>query len=72
VLAWAHTNGSGVVVGGNSDIRDFKDLGGKRIAVPYWYTNQAELTWGAFSTRRRMVSVRRRAPPSSCQSQAAP
>jgi NitT/TauT family transport system substrate-binding protein len=38
VLAWAHTNGSGVVVGGNSDIRDFKDLGGKRIAVPYWYS----------------------------------
>lgn len=38
VLAWAHTNGSGVVVGGNSDIRNFADLGGKRIAVPYWYS----------------------------------
>lgn len=38
VLAWAHTNGSGVVVGGNSQIQDFKDLGGKRIAVPYWYS----------------------------------
>ncbi len=38
VLAWAHTNGSGVVVGGNSTIKDFKDLGGKRVAVPYWYS----------------------------------
>ena len=38
VLAWAHTNGSGVVVGGNSIIKDFKDLGGKRVAVPYWYS----------------------------------
>jgi NitT/TauT family transport system substrate-binding protein len=38
VLAWAHTNGSGVVVGGSSGIADFKGLGGKRIAVPYWYS----------------------------------
>ena len=38
VLAWAHTNGSGVVVGGNSGITDFNGLGGKRIAVPYWYS----------------------------------
>jgi NitT/TauT family transport system substrate-binding protein len=27
VLAWAHTNGSGVVVGGDSGITDFKGLG---------------------------------------------
>ena len=38
VLAWAHTNGSGIVVGGNTGITDFKDLGGRRIAVPYWYS----------------------------------
>ena len=38
VLAWAHTNGSGIVVGGDSGITDFKGLGGKRIAVPYWYS----------------------------------
>src|SRR5690606_2418077 len=38
VLAWAHTNGSGVVVGGNTGIKDFNDLGGRRIAVPYWYS----------------------------------
>jgi len=38
VLAWAHTNGSGLVVGGQSGIADFKDLGGKRIAVPFWYS----------------------------------
>lgn len=38
VLAWAHTNGSGIVVGGNSGITGFKDLAGKRVAVPYWYS----------------------------------
>lgn len=38
VLAWAHTNGSGVVVGGQSGITDFKGLGGKRVAVPFWYS----------------------------------
>ena len=38
VLAWAHTNGSGLVVGGKSGIKDFSDLGGKRIAVPFWYS----------------------------------
>ena len=38
VLAWAHTNGSGVVVGGDTGITEFKHLGGRRIAVPYWYS----------------------------------
>lgn len=38
VLAWAHTNGSGIVVGADSGITDFKGLSGKRIAVPYWYS----------------------------------
>ncbi len=38
VLAWDHTNGSALTVGGNSGIRGFADLGGKQIAVPYWYS----------------------------------
>jgi len=38
VLAWDHTNGSAVTVRGNSDIYSFKDLGGKQIAVPSWYS----------------------------------
>lgn len=38
VLAWAHTNGSGLVVGGQSGLREFRDLGGKRVAVPFWYS----------------------------------
>lgn len=38
VLAWAHTNGSGLVVGGASGIMDFKELGGRRVAVPFWYS----------------------------------
>jgi NitT/TauT family transport system substrate-binding protein len=38
ILAWAHTNGSGLVVGGNTGIDDFAGLGGRRIAVPYWYS----------------------------------
>lgn len=38
IMAWAHTNGSGLVVGGHTDIRDFGDLGGTQIAVPFWYS----------------------------------
>ncbi|TVQ57374.1 MAG: ABC transporter substrate-binding protein [Rhodobacteraceae bacterium] len=38
VLAWAHTNGSGLVVGAHTDITDFSQLGGKRVAVPFWYS----------------------------------
>ncbi|MEE4357134.1 MAG: ABC transporter substrate-binding protein [Desulfococcaceae bacterium] len=38
IMAWDHTNGSAVTVGGQSDISGFPDLGGKQIAVPYWYS----------------------------------
>ncbi|ABD05019.1 Twin-arginine translocation pathway signal [Rhodopseudomonas palustris HaA2] len=38
IMAWAHTNGSGVVVGGESGIASFKDFGGKQVAVPFWYS----------------------------------
>ena len=38
IMAWAHTNGSALVVGGQTGIKDFKDLGGKQIAVPFWYS----------------------------------
>jgi len=37
-MAWAHTNGSGVVVGNDTNIKSFADLGGKQIAVPFWYS----------------------------------
>jgi NitT/TauT family transport system substrate-binding protein len=38
VLAWDHVNGSALTVGKDSSIRNFGDLGGKSIAVPYWYS----------------------------------
>jgi len=38
VLAWAHTNGSGTVLGPQSRAREFGELGGARIAVPFWYS----------------------------------
>ncbi|MEQ8400989.1 MAG: ABC transporter substrate-binding protein [Roseitalea porphyridii] len=38
VMAWAHTNGSGLVVGGHTDIEDFSQLGGRQVAVPFWYS----------------------------------
>lgn len=38
IVAWAHTNGSGLVVGKDSGIAEFSDLRGKQIAVPYWYS----------------------------------
>ncbi|WP_036285527.1 ABC transporter substrate-binding protein [Methylocystis sp. ATCC 49242] len=38
IVAWAHTNGSALVVQGDSEIRTFSDLGGKQLAVPFWYS----------------------------------
>ncbi len=38
VMSWAHTNGSGLVVGNHTDITDFSQLGGKQVAVPFWYS----------------------------------
>jgi len=38
ILAWGHTNGSGLVVGAGSGITKFSDLKGRRIAVPFWYS----------------------------------
>lgn len=38
IMAWAHTNGSGLVVGGETGIQSFKDLGGRQVAVPFWYS----------------------------------
>jgi NitT/TauT family transport system substrate-binding protein len=38
IVAWAHTNGSALVVGGDTGVRSFGDLAGKQIAVPFWYS----------------------------------
>jgi len=38
MIAWDHLNGSALTVAGNSGIHRFEDLGGKKIAVPYWYS----------------------------------
>jgi len=38
IMAWAHTNGSAVVVGKDTAIKSYADLGGKQVAVPFWYS----------------------------------
>ncbi|MBR9828840.1 MAG: ABC transporter substrate-binding protein [Oceanospirillales bacterium] len=38
IMAWAHLNGSGLVVGRHTGVESFADLGGKQVAVPYWYS----------------------------------
>ncbi|HEY5348085.1 MAG TPA: ABC transporter substrate-binding protein [Candidatus Lustribacter sp.] len=38
IVAWAHTNGSAIVVDDASNVHSFRDLGGKQIAVPFWYS----------------------------------
>lgn len=38
VLAWDHTNGSALTVRSDIGANSFADLGGKQIAVPYWYS----------------------------------
>lgn len=38
VMAWAHINGSAIVVGKHTKIQSFSELAGKQIAIPYWYS----------------------------------
>ncbi|MEQ1716414.1 MAG: ABC transporter substrate-binding protein [Hyphomicrobium sp.] len=38
VVAWGHTNGSGLVVGGHTGVKTWAELAGKQVAVPYWYS----------------------------------
>jgi len=38
VVAWDHVNGSALTVHKDGGISSFKDLGGKQIAVPFWYS----------------------------------
>jgi NitT/TauT family transport system substrate-binding protein len=38
VVAWNHMNGSAITVGAKSSIKSPEELGGKQIAVPYWYS----------------------------------
>jgi len=38
IMAWAHTNGSGLVVGSHTTVKSFANLGGTQIAVPFWYS----------------------------------
>lgn len=38
IVAWNHTNGSGIVVHKDAGINTAKDLGGKQFAVPFWYS----------------------------------
>ncbi len=38
IMSWAHLNGSGLVVGRHVDAQSFADLGGKQVAIPYWYS----------------------------------
>ncbi|MBR9884200.1 MAG: ABC transporter substrate-binding protein [Oceanospirillales bacterium] len=38
IMSWAHLNGSGLVVGKHVQAESFADLGGKQVAVPYWYS----------------------------------
>lgn len=38
LVAWAHVNGSALTVGPKSGIQSVADLGGKTVAVPFWYS----------------------------------
>lgn len=38
IMAWGHTNGSGLIVGQHISAASFADLGGKQLAVPFWYS----------------------------------
>ena len=38
VVAWDHVNNSAITVQQDAKIYDFKDLGGRSIAIPFWYS----------------------------------
>jgi NitT/TauT family transport system substrate-binding protein len=38
LVAWAHVNGSALTVGPHTGIQSIADLGGKTVAVPFWYS----------------------------------
>ncbi len=38
IMSWAHINGSALIVGKHTGAKEFKDLGGMQVAVPYWYS----------------------------------
>jgi NitT/TauT family transport system substrate-binding protein len=38
VVAWNHMNGSALTVSPSKDVRRLEDIGGKQIAVPFWYS----------------------------------
>lgn len=38
IMSWAHINGSAVVTGRHVEVNSFADLGGKGVAVPFWYS----------------------------------
>jgi len=38
IVSWGHTNGSGLVVGQHISATSFAELGGKQLAVPFWYS----------------------------------
>lgn len=72
ILAWAHTNGSGIVVGGKSGIADFKGLSGKRVAVPYWYSMHNVVLQYALRESGVAPVIRGEAGPGECALQILP
>ncbi len=38
VVAWNHVNGSSLTVAANNSIDSIEDLGGKTLAIPFWYS----------------------------------
>lgn len=72
ILAWAHTNGSGIVVGGKSGITDFRALAGRRVAVPYWYSMHNVVLQFALRESGVTPVIRGEAGPGECALQILP
>ncbi|MBF0127664.1 MAG: ABC transporter substrate-binding protein [Magnetococcales bacterium] len=68
ILAWAHTNGSAIVVQGQSGIREFTDFGGRRVAIPYWYSTHNVIFQAGLRAAgiRPMVDNREKVPTDAC------
>lgn len=67
VVAWNHINGSALTVSSASG-RGFDELGGKQIAVPYWYSIHNVILQAALSAHGLKAVIQdRKAPLSSKQ-----
>lgn len=63
VVAWNHINGSALTISGKSTAKSIGELGGKQIAVPYWYSIHNVILQGALQAQGLEAVIQDRQMP---------